>query len=160
MHWHLLEIIPYDVTNTWGLKKLQKKVGTGIRSHRAPIKAMEASLLVSTLEFFLSNLWTICNKTRKIHCFGVIVDRQFKFSTNAKFISLSPLQSVGTIKRAMSSRQTSVFTKFYKVLVCPHLEIGILLASSSFNKGKEILNKLQRSAAKTVESHTKSVYVT
>ena len=82
---------------------------------------------------------------------GVIVDHRLSFSTHAKSVSSSAFQSLGLIKRTISSRHPKVFMKLYKALVCPHLEIGMSLASPYFKKDREILEKVQRRATKMVD---------
>jgi hypothetical protein len=41
--------------------------------------------------------------------------------------------------------------KLYKALVCPHLEVGMSLASPYFKKDKVILERVQRRATEMVK---------
>ena len=65
---------------------------------------------------------------------GVIVDHQLKFSCHAKSVSSSANKSPGLIKRTISSQHPRVFMKLYKGLAQPHLEVGMSLAASFFQK--------------------------
>ena len=65
---------------------------------------------------------------------GVIVDKELKFTVNTQATVDKALQTLGIIKRTITSRSPMVMTKLYKALVRSNLEFGMCVASP-LNKG-------------------------
>ena len=78
---------------------------------------------------------------------GVLVDEKLKIDSLA---ASSANQTLGTIKRTISSHSPGVMITLYKALVQPKLEVGITLASPFYKKDKFILKAVQKQAKKLI----------
>ena len=105
--------------------------------------------------FLQDNFFSVVSNERDL---GVIVDHQLKFSSHAKSFSFSADETLGIIKRTISSRHPRVLMKLYKALVRPRLEVGMSLAVPFFKKDKKLLEDVQRRATKRVSSMNKFPY--
>ena len=75
---------------------------------------------------------------------GAIVDKKLKFSIHTQTVVAKALQTLGIIKRTISSRSPMTMTKLYKALVRPNLELSMCVASP-LNKGdQQRLETIQR----------------
>ena len=82
---------------------------------------------------------------------GVIVNKELKFTMQTQTAVAKALQTLGIIKRTITSRSPMVMTKLYKALVRPNLEFGMCVASP-LNKGdQQKLEAVQRQAAKAID---------
>ena len=65
---------------------------------------------------------------------GVVVDGKLKFDSHASMAASSANQTLGAIKRTISSCSPGVMTTLYETLVCPKHEVGMTLLFSFYKK--------------------------
>ena len=84
---------------------------------------------------------------------GVIVDKELKFTMHTQIAIAKALQTLGIIKRTITSRSPMAMTKLYKALAMPNLEFSMHVASP-LNKGDQLkLESVLRWATKAIDKY-------
>ena len=82
---------------------------------------------------------------------GVVVDEDLNFNCHTRAAVAKANQTLGLIKRTMTSRSPAIITKLYKSLVRPRLEFGMCVATPINKTDQMALESVQRRASKCVK---------
>jgi len=89
---------------------------------------------------------------------GVIVSRHFKVSKQCTKAAKKGNQILGLIKRTITCRSEEIILRLYKSLIRPHLEYCMQAWRPHLVKDIELLEKVQKRAARMIEECASKTY--
>ncbi len=139
-----------DWTNTWGMHFNPKKCNIMRVSNRRNQEDTNYKMLGTKLE-----------QTNTCQYLGIHIQDNLKWSKQAQHAASKASRTLGFIKRNFHHASANIKEKLYHTLVRPHLEYGIAAWDPYYTKDINIIEKVQRRAARfTVGNYSYEASVT